>query len=204
MSLKMPVILIDNGHGKNTPGKRSPDERLREWSWTREIAAGIVAELQRRGHTSFLLTKDEEDVPLSTRAANANAYCRHYGTSNVLLISIHGNAAGNGKWMNAQGWSAFTTKGVTESDELALYLYKAAEKAFPGRKIRRYNGAKEPDWEENFTILFKSWCPAVLTENFFYDNKDDCEYMLSDEGKQAIIRCHVEGIEAYLENGFNQ
>ena len=24
-------VLIDNGHGENTPGKRSPDGRLREW-----------------------------------------------------------------------------------------------------------------------------------------------------------------------------
>lgn len=24
------MILIDNGHGENTPGKRSPDGRLRE------------------------------------------------------------------------------------------------------------------------------------------------------------------------------
>ena len=29
------------------------------------------------------------------------------------------------------------------------------------------------DWEENFYVLAKSRCPAVLLENFFYDNEDD-------------------------------
>ena len=35
-------VLIDNGHGENTPGKRSPDGRLREWAYSREIADMVV------------------------------------------------------------------------------------------------------------------------------------------------------------------
>lgn len=31
-------ILIDNGHGRETPGKRSPDGTLREYAWNRLIA----------------------------------------------------------------------------------------------------------------------------------------------------------------------
>lgn len=30
-------VLIDNGHGENTPGKRSPDGRLREWAYSRKL-----------------------------------------------------------------------------------------------------------------------------------------------------------------------
>ena len=39
------------------------------------------------------------------------------------------------------------------------------------------------DWEEDFYILRKSWCPAVLTENFFMDNHSDLEYLQSHAGK---------------------
>ena len=35
-------ILIDNGHGENTPGKRSPDGKLREWEYTRRIADMVI------------------------------------------------------------------------------------------------------------------------------------------------------------------
>lgn len=31
-------VLIDNGHGADTPGKCSPDGRLREYAYTRDIA----------------------------------------------------------------------------------------------------------------------------------------------------------------------
>ena len=38
-------ILIDNGHGENTPGKRSPKwadgSQLFEWKYTREIARRV-------------------------------------------------------------------------------------------------------------------------------------------------------------------
>lgn len=42
-------ILIDNGHGKETPGKCSPDGRLKEYVYTREIADRVVAGLQDKG-----------------------------------------------------------------------------------------------------------------------------------------------------------
>ena len=40
---------------------------------------------------------------------------------------------------------------------------------------------------------------AVLTENFFYTNVKDTEFMLSEEGMDAIADAHVEGILAYCE-----
>ena len=54
------------------------------------------------------------------------------------------------------------------------------------------------DWEEEFYILRKSWCPAVLTENFFFDNKTDLAYLQSVEGKRAIVTTHVEGIVEWI------
>ena len=40
----------------------------------------------------------------------------------------------------------------------------------------------------------------MLTENFFMDNKDDVEYLTSEEGKEAIINTHVYGIINYIDN----
>ena len=83
------------------------------------------------------------------------------------MVSIHVNAAGNGsKWLNATGWSVFTCSGQTESDRLAECLCESAIKNFPGRRIRTDMSDGDRDWENDFYILRKSWCPAVLTENF--------------------------------------
>ena len=40
--------------------------------------------------------------------------------------------------------------------------------------------------------------PAVLTENLFMDNPSDCDFLLSEEGRQALVDLHVDGICAYL------
>ena len=195
------LILIDNGHGHNTPGKRSPDGKFLEYAYNREIATRIVADLTDRGHNAQLLVPEPEDIPLSERVRRINAHCNTLGKSNVILISIHVNAAGNGtKWLNATGWSVFTCSGQTESDKLAECLCESAIKNFPGRRIRTDMSDGDMDWEEGFYILRKSWCPAVLTENFFMDNHSDLEYLQSRAGKQAVVDTHVEGIVEYLSS----
>jgi N-acetylmuramoyl-L-alanine amidase len=82
-------VLIDNGHGENTKGKRSPDGKLREYAWTREIADMLVLELGKMGIDAERVVKETIDVPLSERCRRVNEICGRLGTSNVILISIH-------------------------------------------------------------------------------------------------------------------
>ena len=102
------------------------------------------------------------------------------------------------KWLNATGWSVFTCSGQTESDRLAECLCESAIKNFSVRRIRTDMSDGDRDWEKSSYILRKSWCPAVLTENFFFDNKTDLAYLQSVEGKRAIVTTHVEGIIGWL------
>jgi N-acetylmuramoyl-L-alanine amidase len=188
-------VLIDNGHGSNTPGKRSPDGRLREYAYTREIASRLETELRRNGIDVERIVKEEIDVPLAERCRRAN----EYRASEAILISIHCNAAGNGSdWMSARGWEAWTSVGKTKADKLATCLYDGAERYLPGMKIRKDMSDGDPDKESGFYILKHTRCPAVLTENLFQDNREDVEYLLSEEGKRAIVALHVSGIIKYL------
>ena len=193
-------ILLDNGHGQETAGKRSPDGSFREYAWAREIARRIETELRNRGFDVQRIVTEENDVPLSERSRRVNEICGRYGKENVILVSVHVNAAKDGQWANARGWSAYTSKGETKSDKLANCLYFAAAEALPlGTKFRKDFSDGDADWEENFWILRKTSCPAVLTENLFMDNREDLDVLNSDEGKAAIVQLHVEGIIMYLK-----
>ena len=202
-------ILIDNGHGYDTPGKRSPwsshkvkpELEFREYKWAREIAIEVVAELKRRGYNAERIVPEENDISLNERINRVNKICSSLGTSNVCLVSIHANAAGNGhQWMNARGWCAFTSIGQTKGDVLAEFIYEEAEKNFKGMKIRTDLTDGDRDKEENFAMVYRTWCPATLTENFFQDNADDVRYILSDEGRAAVIKTHVDGIINYIKS----
>jgi len=217
LRLRLPIILVDNGHGSDTPGKRSPDAvkhlwnspyYLKECEWTRKCACGVVDVLQSLGETAFLLVKEGWDVSLKERVERVNAYCRRYGKDKVLLVSIHNNAAGDGsKWMNARGWAAYTTVGVTKSDYLAACFYDAAEETFRSPlKVRKYTQEKKVgrDFEEPLYVLKNTQCPAVLTENFFQDNKDDVLYLNSDKGLGECIDVHVEGLINYINQNYKK
>lgn len=190
-------ILLSPGHGKNTAGKRSPDSSLFEWEFNRRLVEKIASMLDKEGIEYILLDMGEEDIPLSKRAAEANAYGK-----NCLYVSVHGNAAGCGKWMNARGWCCYTSKGETKADPIAEIFCKEAEKLLPsvGCKVRKYS-AKKYSWEENFTVLVKTLMPAILTENLFYDNHEDLKVMQSEEGLEVLAQIHVNGIKRAIKEG---
>lgn len=213
-----PIILIDNGHGIDTAGKCSPDKTLREWAWTREVAQLIVEGLTERGYDARRLVTEPTDISLGERARRANAICDANGTKNVLLVSVHCNAAGaDGKWKSAGGWCAYTSPGTTKADTLATFLYESAQNRLANyiagfstakangnydgkqRPIRTDYSDGDPDYEAKFYILTKTKCPAVLTENLFQDNKADTTYLLSTEGKRTLALAHIEGIIAYIK-----
>ena len=193
-------ILIDNGHGVDTAGKRSPDGRFREYGFAREVADMVVESLRALGHDAERIVTEENDVSLQERCRRVNAWCAKLGTPNVSMVSIHVNAAGNGQWMQASGWSCYTSRGQTAADKLADCLYAAAKETLVGKRIRTDYSDGDPDIEAGFYILKHTRCAAVLTENLFMDNKSDVSYLMSSEGRAAIARLHVQGIVDYVNS----
>lgn len=66
--------------------------------------------------------------------------------------------------MGARGFSIYTTKGKTNSDIIAEIIMKQLMSDFPELKTRVDKSDGDLDKEENFTVLVKSNCPAVLIE----------------------------------------
>lgn len=190
-------ILIDNGHGSDTAGKRSPDGKLREYAYAREIALRVENSLRSKGYDVERIVPEETDVPLSERVARANKIYQANGKQ-AFLVSIHCNAAGNGSaWMAARGWAVYIDPTASQnSKRLATAIANAAEDA--GLKVRKETNAHNY-WVSSLYICKHTNCPAVLTENLFQDNKEDVEFLLSEEGKQVITDLHVNGIINYIK-----
>jgi N-acetylmuramoyl-L-alanine amidase len=98
--------------------------------------------------------------------------------------------------MNARGWSVFVSNNASgNSKKLAECLGQVAE-CIP--VLVRKPMHNQLYWQQNLAICRDTNCPAVLTENFFQDNKEDVEYLLSPEGKQTVVQIHIDGIVKYL------
>lgn len=191
------IVLIDNGHGRETPGKRSPDGRLREYAWTREISRRIAIALQREGIDARLLVPETTDIPLSVRTRRVNEVCKAEGARNVCLVSIHNNAAGaDGRWHDARGFAVYVSNNAGQGSR------RLAAEFYAGAKARGLTGnrATPPQgfWQASLAMCRDTKCTAVLTENLFQDNREDVAFLLSNEGKTTIVDLHVNAILNYI------
>lgn len=186
----MKMIILDNGHGVNTAGKRSPKwpdgaPVLLEWEYNRRLVQAIHEKLCRCNIPNVVLVPEDEDIPLRERTDRANDIAIRNGIAQTLLVSVHGNASEN---HNASGWEIWTSVGHTKSDDYAAVFQREALSCLP--TSFRIRGCKE----SNFWILKHSACPAVLTENLFYDFRKDYDFLMSDEGFRRIVELHVAAI----------
>lgn len=127
-------ILLDNGHGQETPGKRSPvwadGSQLFEYEFNRDIVRRIARMLAHKSITFDIIVHENTDIPLYVRANRVNHICSVNGAKNCLLLSIHANAGGG------TGWEVWTSIGQTMADDYAEIIYKRAKIAFPEWKMR--------------------------------------------------------------------
>jgi len=184
--MSKPIILLDNGHGVDTSGKRSPKwadgSQLKEWEFNRDIVKRVARALSAKSISHKILVPEEEDISLKTRCKRANKH------KSAILISIHANAGGG------SGIECFTSVGDTYADRLATIFLQTAHNAMPNVKMRYSLSDGDIDKECNFYILKHTRCPAILTENFFMDNETDCKFLLTDEGRDKIAGYHVDAI----------
>lgn len=192
------TIILDNGHGIETPGKRSPiwkdGTQLFEWEFNRDVVRHIAAKLTTLGFDVRVIVPESSDISLSERVRRTNAICKERGAGNCIFISIHANAGGG------TGWEAYTTPGQNNSDKFAAVLYEEAEKKWGKQwKIRKDTSDGDPDKEANFQVIKGANCPAVLVENFFMDTEKDCRYIMSPIGRETCADVVVAAINSYCK-----
>ena len=191
------ILILDNGHGSNTPGKCSPDRTLREYAWTRLMTDLIARKARARGIRTEIIVPETIDVSLSTRSARANAIARKNGVKKCLFISVHINAAGaDGKWHNASGFSAWVARNASQHSKnfASIIDDEMRARGLAGNRSRTPQGY----WTANFAVIRRTDCPAVLTENLFQDNKEEVKYLLSPKGQDTIADAHVAAVEKYI------
>lgn len=208
--MKKLLVIIDPGHGgvKNgvyqTPGKRATHNgvgTIYEGEFNRKVAAFLGQLLDANADIDYKYTvKPDEvaDISLGARCRSANSiYERERKNyAGIVFLSIHGNAAASSP-SSARGWEVFTTPGQNKADVLAEFIHNEIKAALPGHAIRADKSDGDHDKEARFYVLEKTLMPAVLTENFFMTNPDDCRLMLSTEGQQLIASAHYKGLVAY-------
>lgn len=192
------ILILDNGHGDPplTGGKCSPDKRVLEYYWARDMVKRIAEKARPLGIHTEIIVPETKDIPLNERTRRVNNLCAKYGTKNCVLISVHINAAPGSGWSNASGFCSYVAPNAsTNSKRLAKILWECADKA--GLRGNRSVPA-DKYWVGNFAIVRDTKCPAVLTENLFMTNRVEVDYLLSEAGKETIANVHIDALKKYM------
>jgi N-acetylmuramoyl-L-alanine amidase len=198
--------IFDNGHGGiidgvyQTSGKRSPlwpdGKILYEGEFNRSIVNRLMSLCTDAGIECINLVDTQEDISLGKRTEKANDIYRQQkdkGGKNCIYVSIHANGFNK---ESANGWSVYTSEGETKSDIVATVLASKAEAEFPDEYMRKDTSDGDADKESNFWVLRKTVMPAILSENFFMTNSDNChDYLLSEDGRDRIAKIHFEMVQ---------
>ena len=135
------------------------------------------------------LVDTQEDISLSARVKSANKLAKD-SNKQCIYVSIHANGFGE---ESANGWSVYTSPGKTKSDGIATTLFNKSAAEFPGEYMRRDTSDGDPDKESNFYVLVNTSMPAILSENFFMTNYNNChDYLLPEEGRDRIAKIHFQ------------
>ncbi len=182
--VKIKKIIVDAGHGPNTPGKRSPDGSLREFMFNAAVAEKIKYLLHRENICVIFSHTYSHDVPLHERVTLAN----HLKVD--AFISIHANAFGR-DWNEAQGIETFT---CVNTGKITKSLANGVQQELIKLTGRRDRGVKQ----RNFTVLQDTSMPAILVECGFMTNENELKLLKSSHYQKQCAQAITNGVLRWL------
>jgi N-acetylmuramoyl-L-alanine amidase len=199
---------LDNGHAKETPGKRSaPFEynginiQFMEYEFNRDIVGRIIAKLREHDIEFFNVVPEErDDIRLSERVRRANNLPSRLPK---LFVSDHSNA---GPTRPGTQWVAPSISGIetwhydrsTSGKKMAAIFQRELIEA-TGWKNR---GLKTTKLRALYVLKYTSM-PAILTESGFFNNRQEVEKLMEDDTRQAIADAHVAAILEIEKKGLS-
>ena len=174
-------IMLDAGHGYNTPGKRSPDG-MREYEFNRAVANYARSSLDTyQNVTVHFAHSDQSDVSLRARTDKANSL-------NVdVYVSIHANAFGSGGWTSAGGIETYI---YPSRPPIANQLAQKIQRNLVVSTGLQDRGVKTAD----FHVLRETKMDAVLVECGFMTNRNENQLQRSETFRKTVADAIVKAL----------
>lgn len=180
--------------------RQSPNKNLDELTYLNRMTDDIILRLRESvKHTPFI-TITKLAGPMDQILTGLQTLTRTTPPTSNCLIAVGLNSTRmDGHQHSNKGWRVISNPESSQSSTLATALATAAMQTLGHRATSNQDTATSLAHLNQTPILTAAAIPAVLTLNLYQDNRQDAAYLLSSEGRQAIISLHVKGISAYLE-----
>lgn len=191
--------ILDNGHGEDTKGKRSPEyapnKQLKEGDFNRIIVNKLYKRLKEEGVNSSILVPEKTDIDIEERFKRID---KEKDTKPRIYLAVHANSipSPNNRWSPVNGIEVYYRKQDNSSKEIAnTFINSLVEST--GANNRGIKTA-------NFYLLENSNSidiPAILIESGFLTNKEELQKLLSDNYQDKIVEGLLNAIKEINEYG---
>ena len=196
---KKPLVYLDYGHYKGISGHCSPDGQIQEYAVVRQIGRHLEEKLIRAGISvsethpeEFCLGTRADD--LSRRCERANSWFKDDKADHeCIFVSLHTDATSLNAWSNASGCSLYICGNSSVKSHVLQNSYLKMFKYY-NLLGNRIGAARIND----FYVLTHTKMPAILVENLFITNKDDCKVLSCINEDNRLVLAHFTAIRDYF------
>lgn len=176
------MVILDDGHGINTPGKRSPDGTLLENEFNSDVLMKVSEKLCKYKVTHTILCPEDKDIKLPVRIKREHDIVENLNPKHkAVLISIHADAyqpTDELEFNDANGTTVFYYSKANEAlaKDFCNHICQLTK--------TRVRGAKHG----NFMMLRESKSMSFLVEAGFMTNLRELELLKSDSFRDNVAQ----------------
>jgi N-acetylmuramoyl-L-alanine amidase len=175
-------IWLDPGHGGRDPGAIW-DNHFYEKNWTLEFCLKLQKRLSVPGRSILLTRLEDRSVNLAERALPC--------LRSDFVLSIHLNTSPDEK---DDGTLLFTHENDAVGNMVAGAIAKTL---FSKSRQTKLLFVSQTDWTHrafNVIKFYKHHVPCILAECGYLTNKEDLDFVLSEEGQNCLLDAFETGI----------
>ena len=191
------MIAIDDGHGMETAGKRTPafsdGSIMKENEFNNAVAEYLTAALERNGFEVLMVAPGDEDTALKTRVQRAN------DTRAAAYISIHANAYGT-TWNEANGLETWIYEKVMPDSETFRFAKCIHDELIRATGLRNRGMKRSSD----LFVLKNTAMHAVLVECGFMTNKEEAALLKDEIYRWKCGEAICRGVCAFYDRKFKE
>ena len=191
------MIAIDDGHGMETAGKRTPafsDGRvMRENEFNSAVADYLAEALKRNGFDVLMVAPGDEDTALKTRVQRAN------DTRAAAYISIHANAFGTG-WNGANGLETWIYEKIMPDSETYRFAKSIHDELVKATGLKNRGMKRSSD----LFVLKNTSMHAALLECGFMTNKEEAALLMDDAYRRKCAEAICRGVCTFYDRKYEE
>lgn len=191
------LIAIDDGHGMETAGKRTPafsDGRvMKENEFNSAVADYLAAALERNGFDVLMVAPGDKDAALKTRVQRAN------DTRAAAYISIHANAYGTA-WNDANGLETWIYEKIMPDSQTYRFAKSIHDELVKATGLKNRGMKRSSD----LFVLKNTAMHAALVECGFMTNKEEAMLLTDEDYRRKCGEAICRGICIFYDKKYKE